>query len=275
MINMILLRKLTTITRVITLFVIVTTFGQLIKGETDSFIFGEGKFRLAAIGISSLVVYAFFEMTYRKRYKKHVDEVKRLIEADQLDEAEGKLQESETGWTGEAWSGTKETLELLSIVYTKQKKYDHALSILRALAKKDLKFMKKVDELKALIAKDKLASVEGVVSTKATKEEIGCDPLNDEVIFVQENAIKRFSLSAHMDCQVIVTNKRFIFWDRQDDQYSFRFTFEELKDANVNLNSHDIEIEIDDDKKYKVGFGEGNEYMIFEALKKQLDISKD
>jgi hypothetical protein len=55
---------------------------------------------------------------------------------------------------------------------------------------------------------------------------LGRTPLAGEMVLLSIPAVKRFALSFHRNCRAIATNRRLIFWDADDQGYSWTLTWD-------------------------------------------------
>lgn len=112
----------------------------------------------------------------------------------------------------------------------------------------------------------------GNAKQAATRQLIGREPNTGEVILCKAFAIRSFNLWAHMNCVAIITNNRVIFWDRNNDKYSFEIPIESLRTASISseetFQKENIVINFPDGKKYEICLNDqDNMYPFVNTLK--------
>jgi hypothetical protein len=129
-------------------------------------------------------------------------------------------------------------------------------------------YLKSEREKTAVVVGDNLTLVPHGLDVERVKEEIsasasqlGREPLEDEVVHLDEKAVRRFLLWSHQDCRVIITNKRLIFWDKEKEKYSFEIPMDAMCDAEFDERfTNELVIRLENGKKHEIGI-EGKEQL--------------
>lgn len=87
---------------------------------------------------------------------------------------------------------------------------------------------------------------------------------------MDEKAVHRFgSFGSHINCRVVVTSKRLIFMDRDNDQDSFEMTIAELRQARFSKSKQlpdDLVIHGSDGLKREIGLKTGQWQRVMEKI---------
>jgi hypothetical protein len=108
-----------------------------------------------------------------------------------------------------------------------------------------------------------------LAKSRANNSNIGREPLRGEMILAQESAFKPFAVWAHTDCYLILTNKRLIFWDLEEDAYSFAIFMDGMENVRFEKGSTDQLLLIDTGygKQFEIGIKDQQWERILEQIR--------